>query len=290
MKDYKGIIMITISLCVMMAFSACANNNTVATTDVKLTTENIALVETTNVVKETEANNISINTADKKVMTIDVPADTPIADDNGKYPGSEDRRDVNRKVVTFGNYFQDASGNAKKPLDWIVLDEKEGYSLLLTKDVVYSMGWVRDGVEGLTWAETDLRKWLDEDFYNAAFSENEKNNMAVFNATQPQNPRYNTPAGEATVDYVSLLSYQELIKYMPTEFERKTKPTAYAVANGNYVNTDGDSAWWLRSPGPESNIPEHLATWGNLGARTHYVNDYIIGVRPAIWVNSEYLK
>ena len=104
MKNHKEIFMITILLLVMLVFSACANNS-VATADVNLTTENTTSVETTNEVKETKANNISINTVDKKVMTIDVLADTPIADNDGKYPGSEERRDVNRKVVTFGNYF-----------------------------------------------------------------------------------------------------------------------------------------------------------------------------------------
>lgn len=58
-----------------------------------------------------------------------------------------------------------------------------------------------------------------------------------------------TPAGDATVDPVTLLSYQELIKYMPTDAERKTKPTEYAISMGCYLNPDGDAAWWLRSPG-----------------------------------------
>lgn len=226
----------------------------------------------------------------KKIMTIEISVNIPICDENGNYPGSKEKRDIVKKIVKFGNYFEDKGGKYKSPLEWIILDEKDGYTLLLTKNVIYSMGWVKSGKKGLTWAETDLRNWLNEDFYNEAFSELEKNSMALFNATQPQNPRYKTPAGKATIDYVSLLSYQELIQYMPTEIERRTKPTDYAISHGNYVNTYGDSAWWLRSPGPKSNIPEHLATWGNLGARDHYVDDYIIGVRPAIWVKTEVLK
>ena len=76
---------------------------------------------------------------------------------------------------------------------------------------------------------------------------------------------------------------------MPTDLERKTKPTDYAAQQGCYLNPDGDSAWWLRSPGPTATVPEHLASWGNLGARTHYIDDYTIGVRPVIWVSTEYL-
>lgn len=113
--------------------------------------------------------------------------------------------------------------------------------------------------------------------------------MALFHAVQPQNPRYDTPAGEPTADTVSLLSYQKLIHYMPTDKERRTSPTEYAIQQGCYQNPEGDSAWWLRSPGPSAAVPEHLASWGNLGARTHYIDDASIGVRPVIWVDSTYL-
>ena len=108
--------------------------------------------------------------------------------------------------------------------------------------------------------------------------------------TQPANPRYDTPAGEATRDRVTLLSYQELVTYMPTDLIRKTKPTDYAAAQGRYLNPEGDSAWWLRSPGPTPTVPEHLASWGNLGARTHYIDDSSIGVRPAVWARTSALS
>ena len=226
----------------------------------------------------------------KKVLDIDIPETIPVADSNGKIPTSDDVSTVKRQTVTFGSYYQDKDGQKKTPLQWFVLEEKDGYSLLLSKNIIASKGWVEQGRKDTTWKEADLRLWLDSKFYLAAFSENERNQMGLFHSVQPQNPRYTTPAGEETVDNVALLSYQELIHFMPTEQERKAKPTDYAIAQGCYQNTDGDSAWWLRSPGPKANVPEHLASWGNLGARTHYIDDNIIGVRPAIWVKTDYLK
>ena len=227
---------------------------------------------------------------DKVIMTIDIPDNTPIADANGEIPGADAKSDVVRETVTFGNFFQNSAGSEKAPIVWIVLDEKDGYTLLMTKQIVASYGWVNQGRDGITWAESDLRQWLGNDFVQEAFSPEEQEHMALFRATQPQNPRYGTPAGEETIDMASLLSYQELIKYMPTDLERKTNPTAYAIRQGCYLNPDGDSAWWLRSPGPSAAVPEHLASWGNLGARTHYIDDESIGVRPVIWVQSDYLK
>lgn len=229
------------------------------------------------------------NAGDKKIMTIQITEEIPVADKNGEIPGSKEAPKNQRRTVLFGNYYQDKSGSEKKPVEWLVLDEQDGYTLLMTKDIVDSKGWVNKGRKDITWAETDLRQWLNKDFYNTAFSPSEQSQMALFNAVQPQNPRYETPAGKATVDQVSILSYQELIHYMPTNLERRAKPTDYAAQQGCYLNPEGDSAWWLRSPGPTATLPEHLASWGNLGARDHFIDDYTIGVRPAVWVKSGYL-
>lgn len=226
----------------------------------------------------------------RPVMKIRISEEIPAADSDGEIPGADGTPDTKRDTVTFGNFYQDTDGKKMTPVKWIVLDEQNGYSLLMTDQIIASKGWMEKENKGSTWAETDLRRWLDQDFYNAAFSDEEKSHMALFDAVQPQNPRYKTPAGKATVDPVSLLSYQELIRYMPTDGERKTKPTDYAIEEGCYQNPDGDAAWWLRSPGPEANIPEHLASGGNLGARTHYIDDSTIGVRPVIWVESGYIS
>lgn len=258
----------------------------------------VALTLTVFTMQKTEAMSLSSrnkkssneNASDKKVMTIKITEEIPIADKDGQIPGSKETPKNQRKTVFFGNYYKDKSGNEKKPVEWLVLDEQDGYTLLMTKDIVDSKGWVNNGRNDITWAQTDLRQWLNNDFYNAAFSPSEQSQMALFNAVQPQNPRYKTPAGKATVDTVSILNYQELIHYMPTNLERRAKPTGYAAEQGCYLNPEGDSAWWLRSPGPTATLPEHLASWGNLGARDHYIDDYTIGVRPTVWVKSDYLE
>ncbi len=221
------------------------------------------------------------------VIAVDLPADIPVADGNGRIVGDDAVNETVRRTVSFGRFYQDAAGNELSPIEWIVLTEKDGYTLLLTDPIIASLGWVTSGRDDITWAESDLRRWLDQDFFETAFTPEEQAAIAIFDVTQPQNPRYDTPAGEATQDRVTLLSYQELVSLMPTELERKTKPTPFAAAQGCYLNPDGDSAWWLRSPGPTATVPEHLASWGNLGARTHYIDDNSIGVRPVIWVRTD---
>jgi len=194
------------------------------------------------------------------------------------------------KTVTFGSYYSDAEGKEKTPIEWIVLDEKDGKLFVVSKDVVDAHPY-HDTLAEVTWDTCDLRTWLNNDFLNAAFSPEEQEAIAVTHVVTEENPRFEgMPAGEATDDKIFLLSYQETINYLPTDDDRLCKPTEYAIANDCYINVDGNAAWWLRSPGMSLAEPEHLATWGNFSLRNHYVNDTIIGDRPAMWIDSAFFK
>lgn len=75
------------------------------------------------------------------------------------------------EVVTFG----------KDSLEWIVLSVEDEKTLLISKDIVKSMAMIAgfgkhfDRSYHLSdsekWAKTDVRKWLNEDFYRNTFSE-----------------------------------------------------------------------------------------------------------------------
>lgn len=283
MKNKK---MAVILVCaVLLGISACGATGADTASDVS-----VSASEGTDMTTDASDGTYDATADDRPVMATNITEKIPAADSNGEIPGADGVSDAERETVTFGSFYQEASGSTLVPVKWIVLDEKDGYALLMTDRIIASRGWMDADSEGATWAESNLRRWLDNDFYNTAFSDEEKSHMALFDAVQLPNPRYDTPAGEATVDPVSLLSYQELIHYMPTDEERKTTPTDFAIAEGCYQNPDGDAAWWLRSPGPSADAPEYLASRGNLGARTHYINDSTIGVRPVVWVESGYLS
>ena len=193
------------------------------------------------------------------------------------------------KTVLFGNYFQDKDGKKKSPIEWTVLDEKDGRTLLITAKTINAKPF-HNKREAVTWDNCDLRKWLNGEFFEAAFSKAEQSAIFVTEVSAIKNPRFDTPVGKPTKDKVFLLSYEECLKYMPTDADRKNFPTEYAVANQCYVNTDGHAAWWLRSNGMSETEPEHLATWGNFSKRHHHVDDPILGDRPVIWVKTSALK
>ncbi len=177
-----------------------------------------------------------------------------------------------RRTVQFGSYPQEASGGAKSPISWLVLGEKDGYTLLLSRDVLDSILFHKKRAE-ITYEKSDIRAWLTLDFYNVAFTESEK------------------AALKADGDRVFLLSHEEVERYLPRESDRLTKPTARARRNGVYTNSSGECAWWLRSPSPMGkNQSDYLSSGGSFGYRAHYVDDPAIVVRPAVWVKTKSLK
>ena len=69
------------------------------------------------------------------------------------------------------NYEQ---GNGQVPIEWIVLDRQEERALLLSKCALDAKPFHEVEDRTVTWAECTLRAWLNGDFYNSAFSDEER--------------------------------------------------------------------------------------------------------------------
>lgn len=190
----------------------------------------------------------------------------------------------NKDNLTFGRYYKNNVEDLE-PIEWIQLDEQDGKKLLITKYAVDSVPY-NNTLEAVSWDRSDIRKWLNNDFYNTAFNDDEKNKIVLTQNTALLNPNHqdNTDIGSDTEDNVFLLSYQEVSKYFSNENDRLLKPTQYAISKGCYTNTSGNVAWWTRSAGLTETSPEYLASAGDFGIRQHQVNETIIGTRPAIWI------
>lgn len=174
--------------------------------------------------------------------------------------------------------------NSTESIEWRVLEERGGRALLLADRVLDARPF--HGVrEPVVWADSDLRAWLNGPFLETAFTAQERGAIVESALEARPNPRFDTPPGRPTHDRVFLLSYEECLRAFPEDARRVCHPTEFAVANGCYTNVDGHAAWWLRSNGMSETEPEHLATWGNFSLRHHHVDDPIIGVRPALWID-----
>ncbi|MCR4908144.1 MAG: DUF6273 domain-containing protein, partial [Lachnospiraceae bacterium] len=85
------------------------------------------------------------------------------------------------KCVKFGKY------PGKKDIEWIVLDEKDGDMLLLSRYSLECMRYENDN-KSTTWETSDLRKWMNGFFYNKAFSISEKKKIRTVKNENDDSP------------------------------------------------------------------------------------------------------
>lgn len=187
--------------------------------------------------------------------------------------------------IEFGIYEQDGDiSNSEEDIEWLVLDKKAGKILVISK---YALDCKQYNISDIdvTWETCTLRKWLNNDFINAAFSAGEQAMIPTVTVSADKNPAYSTNPGNATQDQVFLLSITEANKYFNSDSARQCKPTDYAVANGAWESDSGNCWWWLRSPGYYQDSAARVSWVGTIDVDGYDVDNSISAVRPALWID-----
>lgn len=176
--------------------------------------------------------------------------------------------------IYLGTYEQNHTLTEKEPLQWLVLEVEDGKALVISKYALASKSYHASHT-GAAWEDCTLHKWLNGDFWNAAFTDEEKA-MITAGATSDDG---------TTRDPVFLLTIDEADEYFRTVGERACTATAQAKAEGTYFYTDTQTCWWwLKS---EEDIPGYVAFVDGLGNIRPQGNrcDYGSGgVRPVMWI------
>lgn len=186
-------------------------------------------------------------------------------------------------TVEFGSYYINSS-EEKSPIEWIIVDKNEELKteLLISKYALDRKKY-NDVYANTTWQKSDIRKWLNSEFYGKAF----ENVGAKFILSSPldnhKNPEYKTAEANLTYDKVFLISYDELKKYLNKEY-LKCKGTEYFKSIGGYVNEEGYADWWTRTAGDADNHMMNVSSDGEIVMKGDYVNTDDFGVRPMIKV------
>ena len=197
-----------------------------------------------------------------------------------------------------------------EPIQWRVLSgdpNKAGSEVLLLSEDVLAAGLFRsdttvrsfDGrtVYANNWEYSDIRRFLNNDFYNESFMTGERKFIISTTIDTGKNTaHYSRYAnGKPCVDKVFLLSYADTANtsygwnhWTINEDVRKIgKATDYAKAMGAYASVNGgnehDAAhWWLRSAGDFEGRASVTSAIGTVG--TYAVDCPAIGIRPVITV------
>ena len=191
------------------------------------------------------------------------------------------------QYVQFGHYPQTKAGDDNTPVEWLVVDVRDGKALLLSRYALDSQPYNKTSTD-VTWETCSLRMWLNGTFMNKAFSKGEQAAILltpVDNSASQCCRGWLTYGGYDTEDRIFLLSYTETWTYLSSDSARECLPTKYALAQGAYEAGDSDNCWWwwLRSPGFSQYYAAAVRANGSL-------NDYAVNrdggsLRPALWVD-----
>ena len=175
-----------------------------------------------------------------------------------------------------------------EPLKWRMLKKEDGKALLICTEVVESKPY-NSAFTNVTWAECDLRKWLNGEFFQAAFSAGEQGLIVATKLKNPGNGSYGAQGGADTTDKVFCLSINEVESLFKSDSDRKCKPSAHVEAEGEVLMSKDKSGanWWLRSPGDEQGNAASVSGGGHVYEDGWRVNIGFFGVRPAFWLNLE---
>ena len=210
----------------------------------------------------------------KEETTAKVESSSQKEDKNSDYKIGE--------TIEFGNYPQEEDGT-EKPIKWIVMKNEGNQVLLLSKYVLDTKPYNKES-KAVTWETSDIRQWLNNEFYTTAFNKSEK---AKIQTSLIKN-EYND-----TEDKVFLLSEKEAETLFSNDEERIAKATEYAEKSGVYVNEEKSGVyvneeksvlWWLRSPGDDSSLAAEVNDDGWVDRRGDDVDYDYDGVRPALYL------
>ena len=196
---------------------------------------------------------------------------------------------VGDKII-FGTYEQDNdTSNGAEDIEWLVLAKENNKILVISDKALDCQRYNNIGGYKTTWALCSLRKWLNDSFFNAAFSEEERALIQSTTVSADRNPKYySTDPGNATTDKVFLLSINEAEKYFSDDQARVCAPTAYAKADREHLYTTSTvCSWWLRSPGSYPSKAAFVLISGIVNNVGCDVSFDLYFIRPALWISFE---
>lgn len=201
-----------------------------------------------------------------------------------------------------------------EPLTWTVLDPEEGfviaeksidaqayenYSYYVNSE---SEEWVYNGKDckylANDWSKCSLREWLNKDFFNTAFTAEEKAQIgkSYLNNNSTYDPSLD---GAGTFDKIFTISILDAMNgdygfdtgASNSDFARIKQATDYAMCQGAEVtDTDGTVLyWWLRTAGFYSSFAFGVSSGGVIAGSgnsgQYSVNNTNMGVVPAFKFN-----
>lgn len=193
----RTLIALSLGTIILSFFSGCGENSDKTESGEYATTEIISSVPTESVSSVTSEN------------------------ESAQDSNSQSTDFVIGETVTFGRYEQDNdTANGAEPIEWQVADIQDDRALLISKYVLdniryneYAGIYGDEDSESVPWEQSDIFSWLNNDFANSAFTEEEF--KYIIDTTE-----YSTTDSQGQKEIIGsvfLLSYEEAVKYFGLE-------------------------------------------------------------------------
>lgn len=185
--------------------------------------------------------------------------------------------------ITFGSYPQSSLKNSE-PLEWEIIAIEDDRALLHSKKCIDSKLYsYRSG--SCIWELSELREWLNDSFFNQAFTVEDQKSIIEAEVHGSCNPRSGVHDNSITRDKIFILSHEEIKYYIPDIKSMQCQATLFAKSNGAFYDKNTDIAtWWIRTPGYTRGCAMYTMSSGKPDELGCNVEIKIRGVRPAVWV------
>ncbi|MCL2637403.1 MAG: DUF6273 domain-containing protein [Oscillospiraceae bacterium] len=235
-----------------------------------------------------------------------VPPDEPETHEDPETP--EEPVEISIEVgniIPFGDY------------DWLILDVQDGKALIITENIIEMRAFSHEYEMYISvgWEESDLRAYLNDEFYNS-FNESDREKIVRVTNDNPDNPWLVALSENDTENYIFLLSLDEVLQYFgdsgqlyynlldePMVVENEGFPTTewwfdderdieiddeYNSARIAYDYNGEAQKWWLRTPARLSGGGAAISEEGYIDVCGFAVGRASLsGVRPAMWISIE---
>ena len=199
-------------------------------------------------------------------------------------------------TVIMGQFEQDGDeSNGTESIKWTVLDVQDGEALLICNNVLCYREFSEDG--NSSWENSSIREWLNNEFYNSAFSDEEKKYILEKEEESIESDDFfydrdwASLTSHYSLDKVTLLSSKQAAQYFPDNLSLDAERTEAAYEQVNQVENVETYGWLLRSlymRGNNAACSTAYYRWGN----TYTVNALTVsqrakcGIRPAMWIKT----
>lgn len=163
---------------------------------------------------------------------------------------------MSKRIITLGTW-------DGKPIEWIVLKEENSHLLLITKTKIGNRRKYSNNNNN-SWKRSDIRAFLNGDFFNKAFNSDEQKLIVNAYLSKP----------ECTKDNVFILEWDEAKSLIGNDDEYNSNRQCH-----------NDWCCWWRTPDQNQSSKVMVSYPNACNCNTSANNEFTI--RPVIWIRKE---